>query len=84
MCIRDSMYTAGPDGYCGDEDNGQTSAWYVFSALGFYPVSVSYTHLDVYKRQHMYKALKFLRERLSHLLLSLIIFSAKLLSVFTS
>jgi len=26
------------DGYCGDEDNGQTSAWYVFSALGFYPV----------------------------------------------
>lgn len=32
------MYTSGPDGYCGDEDNGQTSAWYVFSALGFYPV----------------------------------------------
>ncbi|WP_298715052.1 glycoside hydrolase domain-containing protein, partial [uncultured Chitinophaga sp.] len=29
---------AGPDGYCGDEDNGQTSAWYVFSAMGFYPV----------------------------------------------
>ncbi|MCJ8164381.1 GH92 family glycosyl hydrolase [Pontibacter sp. E15-1] len=33
------MYTAAPDGYCGDEDNGQTSAWYVFSALGFYPVT---------------------------------------------
>jgi predicted alpha-1,2-mannosidase len=32
------MYNANPDGYCGDEDNGQTSAWYVFSALGFYPV----------------------------------------------
>jgi len=32
------MYTPSPDGYCGDEDNGQTSAWYVFSALGFYPV----------------------------------------------
>lgn len=32
------MYSATPDGYCGDEDNGQTSAWYVFSALGFYPV----------------------------------------------
>ena len=32
------MYAATPDGYCGDEDNGQTSAWYVFSALGFYPV----------------------------------------------
>ena len=33
------LYTATPDGYCGDEDNGQTSAWYVFSALGFYPVT---------------------------------------------
>ena len=32
------MYKPTPDGYCGDEDNGQTSAWYVFSALGFYPV----------------------------------------------
>lgn len=34
----DRMYLPTPDGYCGDEDNGQTSAWYVFSALGFYPV----------------------------------------------
>lgn len=33
------MYHAAPDGYCGDEDNGQTSAWYVFSSLGFYPVT---------------------------------------------
>ncbi len=32
------MYKATPDGYCGDEDNGQTSAWYLFSAMGFYPV----------------------------------------------
>ncbi|MCM1110044.1 MAG: GH92 family glycosyl hydrolase [Clostridium sp.] len=32
------LYSPTPDGYCGDEDNGQTSAWYVFSALGFYPV----------------------------------------------
>jgi predicted alpha-1,2-mannosidase len=32
------MYTPHPDGYCGDEDNGQTSAWYVFSSMGFYPV----------------------------------------------
>ena len=32
------LYTPAPDGYCGDEDNGQTSAWYVFSALGFYSV----------------------------------------------
>ena len=36
--VMDKMYHSGPDGYCGDEDNGQTSAWYVFSALGFYPV----------------------------------------------
>ncbi|WP_447640110.1 MULTISPECIES: GH92 family glycosyl hydrolase [Chitinophagaceae] len=39
---RDAMnklYRATPDGYCGDEDNGQTSAWYLFSALGFYPVT---------------------------------------------
>jgi predicted alpha-1,2-mannosidase len=37
--VMDKLYTPAPDGYCGDEDNGQTSAWYVFSALGFYPVS---------------------------------------------
>ncbi len=36
--VMDKLYFATPDGYCGDEDNGQTSAWYVFSALGFYPV----------------------------------------------
>jgi len=35
----DRLYKATPDGYCGDEDNGQTSAWYVFSSLGFYPVT---------------------------------------------
>lgn len=37
------LYRATPDGYCGDEDNGQTSAWYVFSALGFYPVTPAST-----------------------------------------
>ncbi|WP_313154956.1 GH92 family glycosyl hydrolase [Sphingobacterium multivorum] len=37
--IMDKLYLPTPDGYCGDEDNGQTSAWYVFSSLGFYPVS---------------------------------------------
>lgn len=36
--VMNTLYSATPDGYCGDEDNGQTSAWYVFSALGFYPV----------------------------------------------
>ncbi|MBD5298272.1 MAG: glycoside hydrolase family 92 protein [Bacteroides sp.] len=37
--VMNRMYTPNPDGYCGDEDNGQTSAWYVFSAMGFYPVA---------------------------------------------
>lgn len=37
--IMDTQYNSGESGLCGDEDNGQTSAWYVFSALGFYPVS---------------------------------------------
>jgi predicted alpha-1,2-mannosidase len=37
--VMDKLYNYLPDGYCGDEDNGQTSAWYVFSALGFYPVT---------------------------------------------
>ena len=36
--VLNRLYSPTPDGYCGDEDNGQTSAWYVFSALGFYPV----------------------------------------------
>ena len=36
--VMDKLYSAAPDGYCGDEDNGQTSSWYVFSAMGFYPV----------------------------------------------
>jgi predicted alpha-1,2-mannosidase len=37
--VMTKLYSATPDGYCGDEDNGQTSAWYVFSAMGFYPVT---------------------------------------------
>lgn len=37
--VMNRLYSSSPDGYCGDEDNGQTSAWYVFSALGFYPVN---------------------------------------------
>jgi len=36
--VMNKLYSPAPDGYCGDEDNGQTSAWYVFSAMGFYPV----------------------------------------------
>lgn len=37
--VMDRLYSANPDGYCGDEDNGQTSAWYIFSSMGFYPVN---------------------------------------------
>lgn len=45
--VMDRLYSAKPDGYCGDEDNGQTSAWYVFSALGFYPVCPVSDHYAV-------------------------------------
>jgi len=37
--VMNRFYNPQADGYCGDEDNGQTSAWYVFSAMGFYPVT---------------------------------------------
>lgn len=36
--VMEKLYKPTPDGYCGDEDNGQTSAWYIFSSMGFYPV----------------------------------------------
>jgi putative alpha-1,2-mannosidase len=36
--IMREFYTNQPDGLCGDDEGGQLSAWYVFSALGFYPV----------------------------------------------
>jgi len=36
--VVNELYGPGPDGLCGDEDNGQLSAWYIFSSLGFYPV----------------------------------------------
>ncbi len=37
--IMDSQYAARPDGLSGNDDLGQMSAWYVFTALGFYPVT---------------------------------------------
>jgi predicted alpha-1,2-mannosidase len=36
--VANTLYTDKPDGICGNDDCGQTSAWYVFTALGFYPV----------------------------------------------
>ncbi len=37
--ILSTMYTSKPDGLCGNDDCGQMSAWYVFSSMGFYPVT---------------------------------------------
>jgi len=37
--IMSTLYSNKSDGICGNEDMGQMSAWYVFSALGFYPVN---------------------------------------------
>ena len=37
--IMNTMYGTGVDGLCGNDDAGQMSAWYIFSALGFYPVT---------------------------------------------
>lgn len=37
--IMNRMFTTQPDGLCGNDDCGQMSAWYVFSAMGFYPVT---------------------------------------------
>ena len=37
--IQTEMYTATPEGICGNEDCGQMSAWYIFSTMGFYPVN---------------------------------------------
>lgn len=39
--ITSELYTDKPDGLCGNEDCGQMSAWYVLSALGFYPVNAA-------------------------------------------
>jgi len=36
--IMNTMYSDQEDGLCGNDDAGQMSAWYIFSALGFYPV----------------------------------------------
>jgi predicted alpha-1,2-mannosidase len=41
--VMEKLYSPEPDGYCGDEDNGQTSAWFVFSSMGFYPVTPATT-----------------------------------------
>ena len=37
--VFDTQYGTTPDGLCGNDDCGQMSAWYVFSAMGFYPLN---------------------------------------------
>lgn len=37
--VFDRFYLPEPDGLCGNDDCGQMSAWYIFSAMGFYPVN---------------------------------------------
>ncbi|NLA23675.1 MAG: glycoside hydrolase family 92 protein [Bacteroidales bacterium] len=45
--IMSEMYHSGPAGLCGNEDCGQMSAWYVLSAMGFYPVNPANTVYDI-------------------------------------
>ena len=45
--IMKEMYGSGPDGLCGNDDCGQMSAWYIFSALGFYPVCPGSDHYAI-------------------------------------
>jgi predicted alpha-1,2-mannosidase len=45
--IMDTMYGPGVDGLCGNDDAGQMSAWYIFSALGFYPVCPGSTRYSI-------------------------------------
>ena len=43
----DSKYLPAPDGLSGNDDCGQMSAWYIFSALGFYPVAPGSDRYDL-------------------------------------
>jgi predicted alpha-1,2-mannosidase len=42
--VTEELYRIGPGGICGNEDMGSLSSWYVFSALGFYPVTPGSTY----------------------------------------
>jgi predicted alpha-1,2-mannosidase len=45
--IMDTKYLPAPDGLSGNDDCGQMSAWYIFSALGFYPVAPGSDRYDL-------------------------------------
>ena len=36
--ICNELFTSEPEGFPGDEDNGTTAVWYIFSCLGLYPL----------------------------------------------
>jgi predicted alpha-1,2-mannosidase len=70
--VMDELYSAGPAGLCGNEDMGQMSAWYVFSAMGFYPVtpgqntyefgSPVFSKVTIYLDKTYYNGRKFIIE----------------------
>jgi putative alpha-1,2-mannosidase len=53
--VMDKLYTPSPDGYCGDEDNGQTSAWYVFTMIYLYNYAKQPWKAQYWLRQVMNK-----------------------------
>jgi predicted alpha-1,2-mannosidase len=45
--VTEELYRTGPGGICGNEDMGSLSSWYIFSALGFYPVTPGMTSYTI-------------------------------------
>ena len=59
MCAE--LFSATPDGYPGDEDNGSMSAWYILSTLGMYPLCAG---KEMIKIKPLVKSAKILNEKL--------------------
>ena len=55
--ILQTLYATTPEGYCGNNDFGQMSAWYIFSSLGFYPVNPASGVFDIGLPQHRYASI---------------------------
>lgn len=55
--IIQTMYATSPEGYCGNNDFGQMSAWYIFSSLGFYPVNPASGIFDIGLPLHPYASI---------------------------
>ncbi len=63
--IRDNMYAAKPDGIVNNEDCGQMSAWYIFSSLGFYPVTPGNQYMPL--EHHSFRKLHYNWKTVKHL-----------------